>query len=441
MKKGKIISSFYEDGLKKIVDDIEFQIDNGIEMHAINIYPEIEFQKIEGFGGALTEAAAYTYSLMNQENKDKFINLYFSAEGANYGYLRMSIDSCDFGLGNYSAVEDEKDINFETFTLARDEKYIFPLLRDILKVKKDIKIMLSPWSPPAFMKTNGQKNQGGKLKQEYRLAWAKYICKYVLEYRKNGFNVTMLTLQNEPNATQRWDSCTYTGVEEKDFIMNYLYPEILNNKLEDLEIYFWDHNKERVVERAKEVLDNDTDKMLAGIAFHWYTGDHFEELDLFKKLYPNKKMIFTEGCVEYSRFFADALMKNAHMYAHDIIGNLNGGMNIFLDWNILLDNIGGPNHVKNYCDAPIMYDQNEGAIIKKISYNFISHISKYGDSAVKIGHSKYTESIDVVAFKNNKNTFVVILNKTNNTKEINLRINGLYSNFNIASESISTVIL
>ncbi|MFV0504271.1 MAG: glycoside hydrolase family 30 protein [Lachnospirales bacterium] len=441
MQKGKIISTFYNNELKKTESSIAFEKDFGVEMHAINIYPEIEFQKIEGFGGALTEATAYTYSLMDKETKKEFINLYFGKKGANYEYLRMSLDSCDFSLGNYSAVEDKNDIDFKTFTLEKDEKYILPLLRDILKVKKNIKIMLSPWSPPAFMKTNGQKNQGGKLKPNYRLTWAKYICKYICEYRKLGFNVTMLTIQNEPKATQKWDSCVYTGAEEKDFLENYLFPELIKNNMDDIDIYFWDHNKERILERSKEVIDSNTDNMLTGVAFHWYSGDHFEELELFKKLHPNKKLIFTEGCVEYSRFSNNSLVKNAHMYARDIIGNLNGGMNIFLDWNILLDNTGGPNHVKNYCDAPIMYNFSNGNLIKKLSYDFISQISKYGNNVIKIGHSKYSEDIDVVAFKNNENIFIIILNKTQKIKEINLRINGLYSNFNIVSNSISTIIL
>ena len=141
---------------------------------------------------------------------------------------------------------------------------------------KKLPVMLSPWSPPAFMKTNGSRNGGGKLRLEYADLWARYICKYIHEYRRRGVQVTRLSIQNEPNAAQTWDSCLYSAQEERDFLIKHLHPTLVENGLGDLEVFVWDHNKERMFERTAQCITTETDRMVAGVAFHWYSGDHFD---------------------------------------------------------------------------------------------------------------------------------------------------------------------
>lgn len=420
------------------------KVDSGVEMQAVNLHPAIDFQTIDGFGGALTEAAAYTFAQMNAADKERFLAAYFGSKGARYRVVRMALDSCDFALGNYSAAEDEQDDGLATFSLARDEQYILPLLRAAEGyLGGKLEIMLTPWSPPAYMKTNGQKNGGGKLKPEYRERWARYICRYVAAYRELGFRVTMLSIQNEPKAVQTWDSCIFTGEEEMVFLRDYLYPAMAKQRLEDLEVLVWDHNKERVVERAGEVITPDTDHMVAGIAFHWYSGDHFEELELFRRQYPGKKLVFTEGCVEYSRFGADDQLTNARMYAHDIIGNLNAGMNLSFDWNLLLDETGGPNHVGNFCDAPMMYNTKTGMLEQKLSLTYIGHISRYMEpGAVRIGLSRYTDAIDAAAWRNPDGTVgVVLMNRKADPAPVNLRVCGQVVEMELPGDAIATVLL
>ena len=111
---------------------------------------------------------------------------------------------------------------------------------------------------------------------------------------------------------------------------------MVKNDLNDIEIFIWDHNKERIFERACAIIDETTDHMIAGIAFHWYSGDHSESLDYLRRKFPDKKMILSEACIEYSKYSADDYLTNAQKYAHDIIGNLNNGMTAFYDWNLLL---------------------------------------------------------------------------------------------------------
>ena len=190
----------------------------------------------------------------------------------------------------------------------------------------------------------------------------------------------------------------YTAEEERDFVKNYLGPKM--EKI-GVKILFWDHNKERIISRAKVMLeDKEAEKYIDGVAFHWYSGDHFEQLEMFHKLYPDKKIVFSEGCYEYSLGEEDTV-KIGEKYAHDMIGNFNHGCNMFIDWNLLLNEKGGPNHVGNYCDAPMMADTQSDTLYIHDSYYYIGHFSKYvKKGARRVGSSKWTPEIDTVSFRN-----------------------------------------
>ncbi len=421
----------------------ELPEEKGAAMNVVNLYPEIEYQTFHGFGGALTEAAGYSFSKLEKEKQEEILTKYFGEDGLRYHFIRTHIDSCDFSLGNYTAMDDPEDKEMKSFTLKRDEEYILPLLRRARGLKgEDFDLMLTPWSPPAFMKTNNDRNHGGKLKDEYKEFWAEYICRYIKEYEALGFPVKRITVQNEPDAVQTWDSCSFDPEEEKEFLRDYLYKALVKNGLSHVKINIWDHNKERVFERASAIIDEETDKMIDGVAFHWYTGDHFEAVGLTKDAFPGKELIFTEGCVEYSRFDAGQL-RNAQMYAHDIIGNLNAGMTAFIDWNILLDEKGGPNHVGNFCDAPVMVNTEDGSYEEKLSFHYIRHFSRYIDrEAKRVALTKYTDRLEMTAFKNPDGTTVlVILNKQEEDMPVSIRIRGLNSEFQVPKSSIVTAVI
>ncbi|MDF2586563.1 MAG: glucosylceramidase [Anaerocolumna sp.] len=439
----KLVTTSYENNKRETLVQ-EVNLENGnAAMNVINIYPDMEYQTFHGFGGAITEAAGYAYSKLSDENKKKVVENYFGETGNRYTMVRTHIDSCDFSLNNYTAMDDPEDREMKSFTLERDEQYILPLL-DAAQAKKSepLDLMLSPWSPPAFMKTNGERNHGGKLKPEYREFWAEYICRYIKEYEKKGYTVNRITVQNEPEAVQTWDSCIFTGEEEKEFVRGFLYPAFVKNGLTNVKINVWDHNKEILLERAKAVIDDVTDEMIDGIAFHWYTGDHFEAIQLTKETFPTKELIFSEGCVEYSRFTASQL-QNAQMYAHDIIGNMNAGMTGFIDWNILLDEKGGPNHVGNFCDAPIMVDTNNGDFEEKLSFHYIGHFSKFiNRDAKRIAFTKYTDKLEVTALKNSDGSIVLVaLNRNEQDYPVSLRINGKVANFVVPKSAIVTALI
>lgn len=401
--------------------------DPGEENFVVNVYPEIEYQTFEGFGGALTDAAGATYALMSDKQKQEMINIYFKEDDMGYNRVRIHMDSCDFSTHLYEADSDPDDIDFSKFSFTDTEKYIIPLLNDAQKAAgKKLKIMLSAWSPPAYMKTNGERKHGGSLKKEYRDRWAEYICRYIKEFIARGYDVERISIQNEPKAVQTWDSCVYTAQEEKEFLRDHLYPAMVKNGLEKVEIFIWDHNKERVYERVKEIVDETTEKMVSGAAFHWYSGDHFEALSLVRQRYPKLKLILSESCLEFSKFDAEKEQENGLRLAHDMIGNLNNGMNSFYDWNILLDEKGGPNHVGNFCDAPFLFDRDNKELMYRATIDYYrSFAGNIKPGAIRVASTSYSDKVDTTAWKNPDGKLVcLMLNKNNEKCECNVRVNG-----------------
>lgn len=440
----KYIITTYENNQKKTTEQtLTFLHDEERENELINLYPHVEYQTMEGFGGALTDSAGYVYSLLDAEQKEEMINEYFGKSGMKYNLVRIPIDSCDFSLGHYEADGEEEDETFAHFSFERVEQSILPLLDAAEKTYGGrLEIMLSPWSPPAYMKTNGERNRGGKLKEEYKKRWAEYICRYIEEYKNRGYHVTKLTLQNEPKAVQTWDSCVYTAKEQKEFLRDYMWPALKEHDLEEIDIYLWDHNKERAFEWAEAVIDEETDMMIKGVAFHWYSGDHFEALRMIREQFPDKKLLLSEACIEYSKFSADDYLNNAQKYAHDLIGNLNEGMDTFLDWNLILDEEGGPNHVGNYCDAPYLFDTKKKVLTEKNILGYLWHFSHFIEKgAVRIGVSRYTDKLEVTALKKQDLVVFVILNRTKEEIPAYIRLKDECVKITVQPESISSGVI
>ncbi len=420
-------------------------------MHVINVHPEVKYQKFHGFGGAFTEAAAHVYGQMSKAQRAEIMEACYGMSGLRYNVGRIHMNSCDFALGNYTYIE-EGDTELKTFDISHDKAEILPMLADAKKVREmsgaqeeygtGIKVLMSPWSPPAFMKTNGEMNHGGELKREYYQLWADYFVKFIRAYRNEGVEIKWLTVQNEPMAVQTWDSCVYTPEAESLFVRDYLGPTLEREGISDIGIFVWDHNKEEAYQRFREVAaDEKTRRYLAGEAVHWYTGDHFETLEMVRKMYPEMEIFFSEGCVEYSRFADSAEVQKAEMYAHDMMGNLNAGISASFDWNLLLDSKGGPNHVGNFCASPIMCDEKADTYEKRLSYYYIGHFSRYiREGAVHIGTSRYTDAIEVTGFLNpDGERVVVLLNKSDREQEYTVREAGEGICGKISAHSIKTV--
>ncbi len=221
-----------------------------IENQVIRIQPEIAFQEILGFGGALTESSCYILNTIDKNLSNQILDEYFSKNNLNYQFARVSIGSCDFSLKSYS-YSYKNDLS--DFSIAQDLKYVIPIIKSAQKRNTSLKIISSPWSPPAFMKDNHRLSGGGKLLSQYRKLWAEYLVKYVHSYQSKGIPISYMTIQNEPEAKQIWESCLYSPSEEANLLKNYLSPTFQKNSL-DTHFLIWDHNKDKVLERTLKTL-------------------------------------------------------------------------------------------------------------------------------------------------------------------------------------------
>lgn len=441
--------------LKKCKVELK-QIPSNNEYAVINIYNDVEYQTVFGFGGAFTESAAYNFSCMSDQNKQKVLKAYFDKEcGLGYTLGRTHINSCDFSLNEYTYVQ-ENDENLSSFDIEREYKYVIPFIQKAQEIAKEkLNIFSSPWSPPAYMKDSKRVNKGGKILDEYKPLWAKYYAKYIQEFSKANIDIFAVTIQNEPNARQSWESCEYTPEEEKDFLKNYLIPTFKTEGLDDKKFIIWDHNKERVYDRAKAILSDEEviDKVFA-VGHHWYSGTHFDSLRLvYEKFHKNS--FSTEICATIDSSFENT----AERYAVEMCENFNNYDIAECDWNLLLSTNGGPYHSRNCktvadinvthdstdggCAAPILYDKEKDELIFTPIYYYIAHFSKFVKrGAIRIATTKWTEELNVCAFKNpNGEIVVVLINTTDKDLPAVLRFNDKFSEINVLGHSIMTVLL
>jgi len=415
---------------------------------SIFVNPNKTFQEFLGIGAAVTDASAETFAQISKSQQDKFIDAYFGEHGIGYSLLRTTIHSCDFSSESYTYIE-EGDTSLATFNIAHDLKLRIPMIHDIMKkVGNNFPIYASPWSPPAFMKTNGDMLQGGSLRPEFYNLWAQYFAKFIKAYEKEGIPIWGVTIQNEPMAKQRWESCIYTAEQERDFLKNNLGPTLEKEGLGDKKIIVWDHNRDLMPNRANVIFDDpEASKYAWGMGFHWYEiwagGEpKFDNLSNVSTSYPDKKLLFTEGCVEGFDSLKYQYWPNAERYGRSMINDFNNGTVGWTDWNILLDQNGGPNHVANYCFAPVHADTRSGEIIFTPTYYYIGHFSKFiKPGALRVSTASSHTNLLSTTWQNQDGKFVsIIMNPTEKKITYNLYIKENKLTVSIEPRAIQTLL-
>lgn len=399
------------------------------------------FQEFVGIGGALTDAAAETYAKLPAAKQLEFITaVYDSVKGIGYSLGRTHIHSCDFSSESYTYIADG-DTSLTSFSLAHDLKFKIPFIKDALKLAPAMKLYVTPWSPPAWMKTNNDLLHGGKLKTEFASVWAKYYIKFIDEYKKLGIPIWGLSVQNEPMATQTWESCIYTAEDERDFIKKYLGPRLQDAGLSGLKLMIWDHNRGIMYQRAKTVLDDpEAAKYVWGTGFHWYVGDHFDNVRLVHEAWPDKNVIFTEGCNGPFDWKTIDDWKWGEIYGRAVIHDLNNWAAGWTDWNVLVDEKGGPNHVQNYCFAPIIGDTRNGSLHYMNSYWYLGHFSKFIRPGAKriICSSNMDELIATAFINKDGSTIAVVMNESEKAMNVKLWIGGKAVSADLPEHSIAS---
>jgi glucosylceramidase len=384
-----------------------------------------------------------TFYKLPVEKQAEVLRAYFDpTTGHGYTLCRTHINSCDFSAGNYAYDEVEDDHELTHFSIDRDQRDLIPMIRDAFQIAGvTIKLLATPWSPPAWMKTNGKMIQGGKVKPECRETWANYYCRYIREYERENIPIWGLSVQNEVEATQTWESCLYSPDEERDFVRDYLGPALHREGLTDIRLLVFDHNRDHMLNHASVIYDDPlAAQYVWGTAFHWYVGDWFDNVQRLHNAYPEKHLLFTEGCQEGGPHLGEWAL--GERYAKSMINDLNHWTVGWIDWNMVLDETGGPNHAGNYCSSPIMIDTQSCEILYQSSYYYIGHFSRYiRPGAKRILCTSDSDALETTAFLNPDGQIaVVILNRTSQTVSFVLRFEDLAGAIESPPNSIATLL-
>jgi glucosylceramidase len=286
------------------------------------------------------------------------------------------------------------------------------------------------------------------LISKYSQSWANYFTKFVKAYEKEGLPIWGISIQNEPMATQKWESCIFTAEEERDFLKNYLGPTMAKHGLGDKKIIVWDHNRDLMVHRANVIFDDPAAAKYAwGMGFHWYESwsggtQMFENVGLVNKTFPTKNLLFTEGCVESFKLNKIENWSLGEKYGQSMINDFNNGSVGWTDWNILLDEMGGPNHAGNFCFAPMHANIKTGELLFTNSYYYIGHFSKFiRPGAKRIQSASSRSPLLTTSFKNkNGSVVVVVMNQTGSKMNYNLCIGKSAAVIEILPHAIQTLV-
>ncbi|MDZ7765830.1 MAG: glycoside hydrolase family 30 beta sandwich domain-containing protein, partial [Melioribacteraceae bacterium] len=381
-----------------------------------------EYQEIDGFGFSLTGGSAYHIFNMSAASRNALLTELFDYTGNNIGtsYLRVSIGASDldFEVFSYNDLPSgETDVNMEKFSLDRDREYLIPVLKEILSINPDIKIMGSPWSAPVWMKTN-QNSIGGSLKKEYFGAYAKYFVKYIQEMKAEGIKIDAITVQNEPLHPGNNPSMYMTAEDQALFIKDHLGPAFRDNNI-TTKIIIYDHNADRIDYPMSILNDQDARKFIDGSAFHLY-GGQINDLYTLYSAHPDKNLYFTEQWVGAGSEFGSTF--KWHVW-NLIIGATRNYCRTVLEWNLAADENQDP-HTPGGCDRCLGAVTISGdAVTRNPAYYIIAQASKFVRPGSHRVESNLLNDLSNVAFKTPDGKIVIIvLNTISSSKAFNIKV-------------------
>ena len=375
--------------------------------------PKERHQSIVGFGAAITDSSAWLIqNKLSAQQRDSLLReLYGRGEGGlGFSFTRVTIGASDFSLDHYSlddAPGGAADPTLEHFSLARPQQYVFPTVRAALKINPELKVMASPWSAPAWMKTNGSLIQG-QLKPEAYPVYARFFARYVKEAAKVGVPIDYLSVQNEPDfEPENYPGMRWPAPDRAKFFGEHLAPTFKREKI-SAKVLDWDHNWDQPQQPLTVLADPKAKAFVAGVAWHCYAGEVSAQ-DQVRAVHPDKDTFLTEcSGGEWAPKFDDSF---SWMVENLIIGSTRGGSRGVLMWNLALDEKFGP-HAGGCkdCRAFVTIDSQTGAITRTQEYYAFGHASRFvKPGAVRIGSPAKLGDLRTVAFQNRDGTRVLIV--------------------------------
>jgi len=407
----------------------------------INIDRSKIYQPIDGFGYALTGGSAMLINKMGEGNKTKLLNELFGINGNAIGvsYLRISVGSSDlddhvFSYDDLPAGETDADLT--KFSLAEDEKNLIPVLKRILAINPEIKILCSPWSPPAWMKTNGE-THGGNLKPEFYKAYAQYFVKYIKGMKSHGITIDALTIQNEPLNPKNNPSMVMEASEQAEFIAGSLGPALEAAKLKT-KIILYDHNADRPDYPITVLDDKKAAKYVDGSAFHLY-GGKIDALSKVHDAHPDKNLYFTEQWVG-----SPGNLKNELKFhiKEIIIGATRNWSRNVIEWNLAADQNQEP-HTPGGCTRCLGAVTISGdAVIRNPAYYIIAHAAKFVRPGSKRVESNLLPGLPNVAFVTpTGKTVVIVYNDGDTDKAFGIKNGKKILTTSLNPGAVSTYVL
>lgn len=424
-------------------DDIDIINNIDTQNPVITIDSSEKHQEIEGFGAALTGSSAYLIDGMDVTNKNALLHELFDLEdGIGLSYLRMSIGASDFSLSDYTyndIPEGQEDPGLSEFSIAPDEEHIIPVFKDILAIAPELGIMGSPWTAPAWMKTN-QDLHGGSLQPEWYDAYAQYFVKYVKAYGQHGININAITPQNEPLHEAGYPSMRMEATAQVDFIKNHLGPALKNAGI-DTKIIAYDHNFDKPEYPITVLSDEGAYEYVDGVAFHAYAGN-VTAMNSIHQAFPNKGLYFTEiSGGEWATDFSSNLIWNLK---NILIGTTTNWAKTVLFWNLALnENFGPTNNGCQDCRGVVTI-KSSGEVEKNVEFYALAHFSKFvRPGAKRIASTEFDSSTGLhkVAFENPDGSMVlVVLNESESQKNYSVVTgNNSFSN-KIEAHAVQTLV-
>ncbi|WP_189361681.1 glycoside hydrolase family 30 protein [Algibacter mikhailovii] len=396
---------------------------------SISVNANQTYQEMDGFGYTLTGGSALHLNTMSSSNRAQILNDLFKWDGNSIGvsYLRISVGASDLDTAPFSYNDlpsGETDINLTKFSIAKDKENLIPVLKEILTINPNIKIMGSPWSPPAWMKTN-QNSKGGSLKLEYYETYAQYFVKYIQAMASEGIAIDAITVQNEPLHPGNNPSLLMEVPDQANFVKNHLGPAFSSNGI-NTKIIIYDHNADRTDYPISVLNDPDANQYIDGSAFHLYAGS-IDKLSLVHNAHPDKNLYFTEQWVGANEQFQDNLKWHIREL---IVGASRNWCKTVLEWNLAANSSLQP-HTDGGCTECLGALTIDGNTVKKnVAYYIIAHAAKYVRPGSMRIESNYSSDLPNVAFKTPEGkTVVIVLNNSDTKKSFNI---------NVPQEPIST---
>ncbi|MDO6801764.1 glycoside hydrolase family 30 beta sandwich domain-containing protein [Wenyingzhuangia sp. 1_MG-2023] len=396
---------------------------------SITVDSETTYQEVDGFGFSLTGGSAQLLNNMLPSERTKLLNELFGNTNNDIGvsYLRISIGASDLDaeVFSYNDLEEgETDIDLSMFSIEKDKTNLIPVLKEILTINPNIKILSSPWSAPTWMKTNNA-SVGGSLKPEYYSVYANYFVKYIKAYQTEGITIDAVTIQNEPLHDGNNPSMYMEAIDQANFIKNHLGPAFETENI-DSKIIVWDHNADNPSYPIEIYNDALANKYIDGAAFHLYAGT-INNLSTVHNAYPDKNLYFTEQWVGSNSEFKDNLLWHTREI---IVGATRNWSKVALEWNLAANSQLEP-HTPGGCAECLGALTIDGNNVKRnVAYYIIAHASKFVTPGSYRIQSNYSSDLPNVAFKTPTGKIVVVV--ANNTT-----INKLF-NIKTSTESIIT---